>query len=181
MPDAPTDVDDDAISDAELLQIAQLALDEPRRAYERQQRDRDRLLGQLSTTRTVASAMATLFAGAIAIGGDPLGGAFARTDVRAVLAATAVLLTLTLVASVVPYFRPRWWDLPSRNETFDGESPQRYLDLIRRLGDLIDGVIAENERALRRLAMIVNAATVLAALSAVGLVAAAALAVSALG
>ena len=178
-PDDQREPDEAELFDDErdALEIARLAYEGPRDDHARQEARRDHLLGHLATTRTVAGAMATLFAGAIVIAGEPLSPALAQTDVRIAAAITAALLAATLSISVVPYFWPEWDEPPSRDEFLLAEARMGYVALLWWLGDQTDRVVENNARSLKRLRRVVNAATVLATLSALALLLGGALAV----
>lgn len=177
--DAPPGGDDEG-GEPYGLELARLAYELPRRDYERLEGRRDRFLGQLATTRTVTGAMATLFAGAIVIAGEPLSPALARTDVGISLAFTAAFLALALISSVVPYYWPRWKDLPTVDDVLADDPNLPYSMQFLRLGDLITEAVRENARAVAKLEATVNFAAALATLSALGLLASAAMAVLAL-
>lgn len=160
------------------LELARLAYELPRRDYERLEGRRDRFLGQLATTRTVTGAMATLFAGAIVIAGEPLSPALARTDVGISLAFTAAFLAL--ISSVIPYYRPRWKHPLTSGDLLADEPGLGYSVLFWRLGQSTAAAVQQNAGAIVKLEAAANFAAALATLSALGLVASATLAVLAL-
>lgn len=162
------------------MEMARLAYEMPRRDYERLEDRRDRFLGQLATTRTVTGAMATLFAGAIVIAGDPLSPALARTDVGIALAATGALLALALISSIVPYYWPRWKHPLTSGDLLADEPGLGHSVLFWRLGQSTAAAVQQNAGAIVKLEAAANFAAALATLSALGLVASATLAVLAL-
>ena len=177
--DAPPGGDDEG-GEPYGLELARLAYELPRRDYERLEGRRDRFLGQLATTRTVTGAMATLFAGAILIAGEPLSPALARTDVGISLAFTAAFLALALISSVVPYYWPRWKHPLTSGDLLADEPGLGYSVLFWRLGQSTAAAVQQNAGAIVKLEAAANFAAALATLSALGLVASATLAVLAL-
>lgn len=162
------------------MEMARLAYELPRRDYERLEGRRDRFLGQLATTRTVTGAMATLFAGAIVIAGEPLSPALARTDVGISLAFTVALLALALISSIVPYYWPRWKHPLTSGDLLADEPGLGQAVLFWRLGQSTAAAVQQNAGAIVKLEAAANLAAALATLSALGLVASATLAVLAL-
>lgn len=175
--DADIDPQDDDADEPRDLEIARQIYEVSRGDSERLEVRRDRFLSQLSTTRTVAGAMATLFAGAIVIAGEPLSPALARADVRIALAVTVVLLALALISSVIPYFWPRWRTPPTVDDlgsAMPGLTPQLLFWL---LAEEIDATVRVNSSGVAKLEAAVNLAAVLTTLSALGLLASAAMTV----
>lgn len=177
-PDDQREPDEAELFDDErdALEIARLAYEGPRDDYARQEARRDHLLGHLATTRTVAGAMATLFAGAIVIAGEPLSPALAQADVRIAVMITGVFLALTLIVSVIPYIWPPWHEPPSRRDFLAAEQALDLVALLWWMGDQTAQAVDDNAASLKIVSALVNASTALATLSALSLLAAVALA-----
>ena len=177
MSDQPSAPLDDAEPDPDDLNVARLAYEMPRDEYHQIEQYRDRALAQLTTTRVIAGAMATLFGGAIFIAGEPLGSVLQRPEVSASVGATIALLALTLIASVGPYLLLHWQDGPSRANFLAAEADTAYPDLLWEIGDQFATASERNRRTLAKLELAVNLATILALLSSLALLLAAVLAV----
>lgn len=164
----------------EELRFAQRAWDDASREYREQQDRRDRALNQLSTTRTVSWAMATVLGGAVVIAGDPLGAALAVQGVQISLAATASMLAASILLSAIPSFWPRWVLPPGFGEFVQAEATMAYVPALWRMAEMASWATRRNAASVRRLDAVVSTASALSAVSALGLLLAAALALPAL-
>lgn len=167
---APDDLQD------ETLQFAQRAWDDAEREHHDQQSRRDRALNQLSTTRTVSWAMATVIGGAVIIGGDPVEGALANLGVQISMAATVACLSAVIVLSVLPNYWPHWQRLPGFERWSQLEAALGYAPALWSMAETANTVNRGNLAALWRLENVVKIASVLSALSALGLLTGAVLA-----
>lgn len=180
MAEEPNDADIDPQDDADEprdLEIARLMYEMSRGDQDRLDGQRDRLLAQLSTTRTVTGAMATLFAGALVLANDPLGLTLTRTDVRVSLAITGALLALALIASVIPYYWPKWRDAPRLEQMTASSTTLPLPTLLWQLAERTAAATHENSATIVTLGKMVNASATLAAASGLGLLATAAIVV----
>ena len=164
----------------ETLQFAQRAWDDAEREHRDHQNRRDRALNQLSTTRTVSWAMATVLGGAVVLAGDPLNDALSTLSVQISLAFTVAGLAAAILLSVLPNYWPHWQRLPGFERWSRLEAELSYAAALWSMAEAADSVNQDNVNALRRLENIVRVSSVLSALSALGLVSAAILAVLAL-
>ena len=163
----------------ETLLFAQRAWNDASREHREQQGRRDRALNQLSTIRTVSWAMATVLGGAVVLAGDPLSAAFEVLGVQISLAITMIALTATIAISVVPNFWPRWADPPGFEDWARAETMLTYIAALWRMAELAAVANRRNAGGVMRLEYLVRSASVLSAISAVGLLSAATLAISA--
>ena len=164
----------------ETLQFAQRAWDDAEREHRDHQNRRDRALNQLSTTRTVSWAMATVLGGAVVLAGDPLNDVLSPLSVQISLAFTVAGLAATILLSVIPDFWPQWADLPGAEVTIGFDPELSYSRLLWWMSELASLSNQSNAVALTRMEKIVGVASVLSAVSALGLLSAAILAVLAL-
>ena len=178
--ESPPEFDDPRELPDEDLRFAQRAWDDASREYREQQDRRDRALNQLSTTRTVSWAMATVLGGAVVLGGDPLNDALSVQGVQISLAITAILLAATIVLAVIPNFWPVWAVAPGYEELTRVGANLTYIAALWKMAELVAVASQRNSAAIMRLQHLVNAATAGSALSALGLVSAAILAALAL-
>lgn len=176
----PPEFDDPHELPDEDLLFAQRAWDDASREYREQQDRRDRALNQLSTTRTVSWAMATVLGGAVVLAGGPLNDALSVQGVQISLAVTAILLAATIVLSAVPSFWPVWATAPGYEELARVGANLTYIAALWKTAELIAVASRRNSVAVVRLQHLVNTASAGSALSALGLVSAAILAALAL-
>ena len=162
----------------ETLLFAQRAWDDASREYREQQGRRDRALNQLSTVRTVSWAMATVLGGAVVLAGDPLSAAFEVLGVQISLAITMIALAAAIAISVVPNFWPRWADPPGFDDWARTEATLTYAAALWRMAELAAVANRRNAVGVIWLEYLVRSASVLSAISAVGLLSAAALSIS---
>ena len=177
MPDAGETLDD--LGD-ETLQFAQRAWDDAEREHRDHQNRRDRALNQLSTTRTVSWAMATVLGGAVVLAGDQADGALADLGVQISLATTVACLAAAILLSVIPDFWPQWADLPGAEVAIGFDPDLSYSRLLWWMSELASLSNQRNAVAMARVEKLVGVASVLSAISALGLLSAAILAVLAL-
>lgn len=176
----PPEFDDPHELPDEDLLFAQRAWDDASREYREQQDRRDRALNQLSTTRTVSWAMATVLGGAVVLAGDPLSTASSAAGVQICLGITAMLLATTIVLSVIPNFWPGWAEAPGHEDLVGMEVKLTYIAALWKMAELAATASQRNSKANSRLEQLVNTASAGSALSALGLVSAAILVVLAL-
>ena len=172
----PPELDDSGELPDEYLRFAQRAWEDALREYREQQGHRDRALNQLSTTRTVSWAMATVLGGAVVLAGDPLSDALSVQGVQISLAITAILLATTIVLAVIPSFWPVWAVAPGYEEMARVGVDLTYVAALWKMAELVAMASRRNSAAVVRLQHLVNAASAGSALSALGLVSAAILA-----
>ena len=154
------------------LRVAQRSWDEASREHDDQRNRRDRALNQLSTTRTVSWAMATVLGGAVVLAASPLDGVLSSAGVQISLAITVAGLAAAIVVSVIADFWPPWTEPPGA-----GLRSRLELELgcAAALWNMAEAAASANERnayALARLEHLVRAASLASALSALALLSA---------